>query len=279
MNIALNPDTAYPGPGAVAARQPYTAYASISGWQPIGISNYDALQLSAENRLEHGLYFMAAYTYSRSLDEGAGGNSSSSESRSNVQNPRDVSAEYGLSDFNYSQRFTDSTIYQLPVGRGRRFLANDGPVTDLLLGGWEGTGILTFQSGAPFSVSMATSVANTGTFTRPNRLCNGNLSGSKRTIGEWFDKSCFASPPAYAFGNTGRNILIGPGLETLDFSVDKDFHIREGLGMQFRVESFNLLNHPNFGIPGTSIGSPSAATVTNVITNARELQFAARFHW
>ncbi len=116
LNIALNPDTAYPGPGTVAARQPYTAYSSISGWQPIGISNYNALQLSAENRLDHGLYFMAAYTYSRSLDEGAGGNSSSSESRSNVQNPRDVSAEYGLSDFNYSHRFTDSTIYQLPVG-------------------------------------------------------------------------------------------------------------------------------------------------------------------
>ena len=279
LNIALNPDTAYPGPGTVAARQPYTAYSSISGWQPIGISNYNALQLSAENRLEHGLYFMAAYTYSRSLDEGAGGNSSSSESRSNVQNPRDVSAEYGLSDFNYSHRFTDSTIYQLPVGRGRRFLSSGGAITDALLGGWEATGILTLQSGAPFSVSMATSVANTGTFTRPNRLCNGNLSGSRRTIKEWYDKSCFVSPPAYAFGNTGRNILIGPDLETLDFSLDKDFHIREALGMQFRVESFNLLNHPNFGIPGTSIGSPAEATVASVITNARQLQFAARFHW
>ena len=279
LNIALNPDTAYPGPGAVAARQPYTAYASISGWEPLGISNYNGLQLSAEERMTNGLYFLAAYTYSRSLDDGPGGNSSSSESRSNVQNPRDVSAEYGLSDFNYSQRFTDSMIYQLPFGRGRKFLSNDGAITEALLGGWEGTGILTLQSGAPFSVSMATSQANTGTFTRPNRLCNGNISGSQRTLQHWYDTSCFVSPPQYSFGNTGRNILIGPSLKTLDFSLDKNFQLLERLGMQFRVESFNLLNHPNFGIPGTSIGSANQATVTSVITNAREIQFAVRFHW
>jgi len=279
LNIALNPDTAYPGPGTVPARQPYSGFSSISGWEPISISNYNALQLSAQKRMSNGLYFITAYTWSRSLDEGPGGNSSSSESRSNVQNPRDVHAEYGLSDFNYSQRFTLSPVYQLPFGRGRRFLSDAGSVTDALLGGWEATGILTLQSGAPFSVSMATSVANTGTFTRPDRLCNGNLSPSKQSLHQWYDTSCFVSPPPYQFGNTGRNILTGPGLEDLDFGLDKDFHIRESLAMQFRVEAFNLPNHPNFGMPGTSIGSPSAGTITTQITNARELQFAARFHW
>jgi hypothetical protein len=279
LNIAYNPDTAYPGPGTVANNQPYTGYSSISGWAPIGISNYNGLQLSAEKRLSNGLYFLAAYTYSRSLDEGPGGNSSSSEQRINVQNPRNISAEYGLSDFNYSQRFTDSTIYQLPVGRGRKFLANAGGVTDALLGGWEANGILTLQTGAPFSVSMATSAANTGTFTRPNRLCNGNLPSSQRTLADWYDTSCFVSPPQYAFGNTGRNILIGPGLETLDFSLHKNFQITEALGLQFRVESFNMLNHPNFSTPGTSIGSTSAGTISSVITNAREIQIAARLHW
>lgn len=279
LNIALNPDTAYPGPGPVPTRQPYSGFSSISGWEPISISNYNALQLSAQKRMSNGLYFITAYTWSRSLDEGPGGNSSSSESRSNVQNPRNVHAEYGLSDFNYSQRFTLSPVYQLPIGRGRRFLSDAGSVTDALLGGWEATGILTLQSGAPFSVSMATSVANTGTFTRPDRLCNGNLSPSKQGLHQWYDTSCFVSPPPYQFGNTGRNILIGPGLEDLDFGLDKDFHIRESLAMQFRVEAFNLPNHPNFGMPGNSIGSPSAGTITTQITNARELQFAARFHW
>lgn len=279
LNIAYNPDTAYPGPGPVAPRRPYPDFSSISAWVPVGISNYNALQLSAEKRMGHGLYFIGAYTYSRSLDEGAGGNSSSSESRANLQNPRDIRANYGLSDFNFSQRFTFSDVYQLPFGHGRAFLSNAGGVTDAILGGWEQTGILTLQSGVPFSVTMGTSVANTGTFTRPNRVCNGNLPSSQQTLHRWYDTSCFVSPPAFQFGNTGRNILIGPGLEDLDFGLDKNFPIHDRLAMQFRVEAFNLPNHPNFSVPGTSIGTPSAGTITKQVVNARELQFAVRFHW
>ncbi len=279
LNIAYNPDTAYPGPGPVAPRQPYAAYSSISGWSPIGISNYDALQLSAENRMGSSLYVLAAYTYSRSLDEGAGGNSSSGDPRNNIQDPRNIRADYGLSDFNYTQRLTDSTVYQLPVGRGRRFLASDGAVADAVVGGWELTSILTLQSGAPFSLFLANPTANTGTFTRPNRICNGNLPASQQSIHKWFDTSCFVSPPVYTFGNTGRNILIGPGLETWDFGLDKNFQLNRRIGMQFRIETFNLLNHANFGLPNGTIGAPGAGTVTSVITNARETQFAARFHW
>lgn len=279
LYIALNPDTAYPGPGAVVPRQPYAAYSSISGWQPIGLSNYNALQLSAEKRMEHGLYFLAAYTYSKSLDDGAGGNSSSGDPRNNIQDPRDVSANYGLSNFNFKQRLTDSMIYQLPVGHGKRFLGNDNSVTDAALGGWELTSILTLQSGAPFTVFQATSTANTGTFQRPNRVCNGNLSASKQSIHDWFDLSCFTNPPLYTFGNAGRNILIGPGLETWDFGLDKNFQIVGRLGMQFRAEAFNVLNHANFGLPNHNVGAPGAGTVTSVITNAREIQLAARFHW
>ena len=279
LNLAYNANTAYPGAGAVASRQPYSNFSTINAWAPIGISNYNALQLSAEKRMSSGLYFMTAYTWSRSLDMGPGGNSSDSEGRANMQDPRNPQNEYGLSDFNYSQRFTNSVIYQLPFGRGRQFLSNAGTVEEAILGGWEATGILTLQSGAPFSVQMGTSQANTGTFTRPNRVCNGNLPSSQRTIQKWYDTSCFVSPPQYSFGNTGRNILIGPGLETLDFSLDKDFQITEGRGLQFRVEAFNLLNHANFDMPGESIGTGSAATITSVITNSREIQVAARFHW
>lgn len=279
LAIAYNPNTAYPGPGPVTPRQPYPQFSSISAWVPVGISNYNALQLSAEKRMGHGLYFISAYTYSRSLDEGAGGNSSNSESRANLQNPRDIRANYGLSDFNFSQRFTFSDVYQLPFGHGRAFLSNAHGIVDEVLGGWEQTAILTLQSGVPFSLTMGTSIANTGTFTRPNRVCNGNLSSSQQSLHRWYDTSCFVSPPAFQFGNTGRNILIGPGLKDLDFGLSKDFPIHDRLGMQFRMEAFNLPNHPNFGVPGTSIGTPSAGTITKQVVNARELQFAVRFHW
>lgn len=280
LNIALNPDVAYPGPGPVLPRQPYAQYSSISAWEPIGISNYNALQVSVENRPRvSGLYILASYTYSRSLDEGAGGNSSSGDPRNDIQNPRNIRADYGLSNFNYTHRLTDSMIYQLPFGHGRKFLANAGTFADEALGGWEATSILTLQSGPPFTLSLSNPTANTGSFTRPNRICNGNLSASKQSIHEWFDVSCFVNPQQYTFGNAGRNILIGPGLETWDFGLDKNFPIGERLGMQFRVETFNLLNHPNFGLPNHSIGNPGAGTITDQITNAREIQFAARFHW
>jgi hypothetical protein len=89
-------------------------------------------------------------------------------------------------------------------------------------------------------------------------VCNGNLPTSQRSIQKWYDTSCFVSPAQYSFGNTGRNVLIGPGQQTVDFSLGKDFRVTEGRGLQFRVETFNLLNHANFDMPGTSIGSGSA---------------------
>ena len=279
LNINLNEDVAAPGPGSVTARQPYPTVASISAWEPRGPSSYNGLQLSAEKRFSAGLSFLAAYTYSKSLDEAAGGNSSTGESRINIQNPRDVAADYGLSNFDYRQRFTLSTVYDLPFGRGRRFLGNANAVENAVAGGWQVTSIVTLQSGAPFSVSLATPTANTGTFTRPNRICGGNLPSSQQSINAWYNVSCFVSPPPYTFGNAGRNILIGPGLATWDLGADKDFRLTERFGLQFRSEFFNILNRANFGLPNASIGSTSAGTITTVITNARQIQFALRLHF
>jgi hypothetical protein len=279
LNLNLDENVAVPGPGPVPARRPYPQVASISAWEPRGPSSYNSLQLSAEKRMSAGLSFLAAYTYSKSLDEGAGGNSSSGESRINIQNPRNLSADYGLSNFNYGQRFTLSTLYELPFGKGRKYLSSAPRLQDAMVGGWQISSIVTVQSGAPFSVSLSTPTANTGTFTRPNRVCDGNLPSSKRTLNAYYDTSCFVAPPPYTFGNTGRNVLIGPGLATWDLGADKDFALTERFGLQFRSEFFNILNHANFGLPNGSIGSPSAGTITSVITNARQIQFALRLHW
>jgi len=279
LNLNINENVATPGPGPVAPRQPYPSYGVISAWEPRGFSNYDGLQLSAEKRYNAGISFLAAYTWSKSLDEGAGGNSSTGESRINIQNPDDVRADYGISNFDYRQRLTLSFIYEPPFGHGRRYLSNANRFADAFAGGWQMTSIVTAQSGAPFSVSLASPTANTGTFTRPDRICNGNLPSGQQTIHEWYDVNCFVNPPLYTFGNTGRNVLIGPGLFTWDLGTDKDFRLNEKVRLQFRAEFFNVLNRANFGLPSGSIGSASAGTITSVVTSARQIQFALRLHW
>jgi hypothetical protein len=279
LPIALNPNVATPGPGTVASRQPYPTFGTIQGWESIGPSSYNGLQLSAEKRLQGGLSFLAAYTFSKSLDEGAGGNSSTGESRLNVQNPNDLQANYGLSNFNIKNRFTLSGVYQLPVGRGRKYLANSGRLVDGVAGGWQVTSILTLQSGAPFTVDMATTTSNTGTLQRPNQVCNGNLPASQQTIKRFYNTSCFVAPPLYTFGDTGRNVIIGPGYEDWDAGVMKEFHPIERFALQFRAESFNALNHPNFSLPNGSIGSSSAGTITSTVGSQREFQLALRLAW
>ena len=277
--IALDEDVATPGPGPIPPRRPYPEYSQLSSWEPRGISKYNSLQLSAEKRFSKGLSFLAAYTFSKSMDQGGGGNSASAESRQNVQNPRNVAAEYGLSDFNYPNRFTLSVMYDLPFGHGRTYLSNANRLADMLLGGWQLSSIVTAQDGPPGTLTMATSTANTGTTQYPNRVCNGNLSGSQQTIQQWFQTSCFVAPALYTFGNAGRNIITAPGLETWDLGAHKDFRITEQTGITFRAEFFNVLNKANFGYPNTSIGNPAAGTINSVVTTGRQIQFALRLHW
>jgi hypothetical protein len=279
LYIALNEDVATPGPGAVAAREPYPQYSSVSAWEPDGISNYNALELSAEKRFAHGLMFLASYTFSRALDMGGGGNSASAESRSNVQNPKDVRAEYGLADFNFSHRFTFSGVYDIPVGRGRQFLGNASGVLNGAVGGWQADSIFGAQTGPPGTLTMATATSNTGTTQYPNRICNGALPSSQETVHMWFNTSCYVAPAIYTFGNAGRNVMIAPGYWSWDFGVHKDFRITEKFGLTFRGEFFNILNKPNFAYPSTSIGSAAAGTITSIVGNARQVQFALRLHF
>jgi hypothetical protein len=277
--IALDDNVAYPGSGPVGPRRPYPNFSKISSWEPIGDSSYNSLQLSAEKRYSRGLWFEAEYTWSKSLDNGGGGNSSAGDPRINIQNPRDVKADYGLSSFDYRQRLTFGHHYDLPFGRGRHFLNGAEGVEQVVLGGWQLLGLLTLQSGAPTTPVLATPTANTGTFTRPDRICNGNLPPSKQSINEWFDLSCFVNPPIYQFGDSGRNIIIGPGLETYDFSLTKDFLLTEKMGLTFRSEFFNIFNHPNFGLPNRNIGTSTSGTINSVVTNARQIQFGLRLHF
>src|SRR5438270_5678742 len=144
---------------------------------------------------------------------------------------------------------TLSYVWELPFGKGRAMLDRGG-FSNFIFGGWQTNGILTAQTGLPFSPVLQTSTTNTGTGSRPNVVGPITYPG---TLQRWFDPSAFSTPAPYTYGNAGRDILYGPGRTNLDLSLFKYFVIREQTRFELRAEAFNILNHPQFGLPNPNI--------------------------
>ena len=171
-----------------------------------------------------------------------------------------------------------SVLYELPFGRGRRFLDRGG-VVNAVLGGWELGSILTVQTGFPLTVVVGRDQSNTGAgFDRPNATGEEvELPRDVRGPQRWFNTAAFTLPPFGTHGSVGRNTLIGPGLFQLDASLLKNFRLTESQTIQFRFEAFNAPNHPNWGNPNVSIISPNFGTINGTRTNMRELQFGLKY--
>jgi hypothetical protein len=217
-------------------------------------STYHSLQLKAEKRFSHGLQFLTTYTFAKSIDDKSGsavtggGDSNPSDF---PQNPFNWAGDRALSSFDVRNRFVSAFNYNLPFGRGLAWGNNWNRAVDGFLGGWQVNGILTLQSGLPFSV-FATSSANCGCSAgelRADVIGNPEPSGFHQSINQWFDPAAFTDPPADQYGNSGRNIITGPGLADLDFSLFKKFSLGEGRMIQLRGEYFNILNRANFLYP------------------------------
>jgi len=273
-----NPNQAIPGPGPIDARRPFPGFSDIAGMLMNGQGNYNSLQARFQQRVSHGLSFLAAYTYSHSIDDAVG-------EFGGVQNNYDLSAERASSDWDLRNNFVLSGTYELPFGPGHAFGSNLEGLGSRIVGGWELNTIYTAESGSPFSPALTSPVANTGTFSRPDRICSGKL--SHPSVNEWFNTSCFTTPALYQFGNSGRNPLYGPGTDTLDFSIFKNTFITQDKNryLQFRTEFFNILNHPQFNNPNASIGSPVAGTISSAgdpadfSRTSRQIQFALKLYF
>jgi hypothetical protein len=222
-------------------------------------SSYNGLQVRLEKRFSHGLGFLSSYTWSKSIDNAPGVSSDSDASNPTPQNSYNLHAERGRSDFDITHRYVFSTNYELPFGRGRRFLSDASPITQAIFGGWGLLGILTLQTGSPFSVNVSSGFDVSRTFGRADRP---NLIGdpfatsprcpATRTAACWFNPDAFLIPNG-SFGNFGRNAFVGPTLRNLDLGLSKTVRIRERYGIEFRAEFFNVANHPNLGLPSHSI--------------------------
>jgi hypothetical protein len=277
------------------ADRPFPNYATISSQGTISNSEFHSWQNSLKQSYNNGVSFLLAYTWAKSID-GGGGIGSGSNSSGTVQNVYNRRADRGLSDFNVAHRLVFSPVAELPFGKGKAYL-NHG-IGAAVMGGLQLSGIFSWQTGRPFTITDSTS-NRSGYFEnndRPNLVPGQSPNAGPKTVAKWFNTAAFVAAPGFvvnkavtpavvtqrgAFGNAGRNIIVGPSYTDLDLTLAKSFGVPmlgERIKAQLRAESFNLLNHPNFFNPlstATQFGTSSFGQLTQA--NApRQFQFAAR---
>jgi hypothetical protein len=262
-----------PGPGSQASRRLIQPLNNVSTWvqeSEINASNYNALQTKFTRRLSHGWTELVSYTYSKSLDMG-GSAASGGGSSGNPQTITCLRCGYGASGFDQKHRFVSSTTYELPFGKGKKFVQNG--IGAYVLGGWEVDGIVTIATGNPFTVTLNTGV-NNGAPSWPNRIGPGTL--SHKTPTAYFNLADFVAPPNNTYGNSARSVLYGPGTRNFDLSLQRAFAIHESINLILRGDAFNAFNHPNFLNPNSAIGAGSAGTITGTNLDNRDMQVSAK---
>jgi hypothetical protein len=212
-----------------------------------------------------------SYTFGKSIDEGSG-TASGSDASGGAQNSRNQFAgERGRSDFDVHHRVVFSPVWALPFGTA------GGTISSKLISGWQVSGILTVQTGRPFTASESGNISLTSQNSdRPNAVYGCNPNDGPKTVNQWMNTACFTLPTTGTFGNAGRNILTGPGLVTLDAALARVFKITERMRLQFRGEAFNAANHPNFQQASGTQNSPSFGKITATLVDNREIQFALK---
>lgn len=250
-------------------RKPFPAFSSIEVVDSVGNSSYNSLQLTLDKRLGKNFGIMANYTWSKSIDYGSGGGTRWPD----YSNPFDHSADRGLSDFNRTHRFAGAWLYNLPR------LNSPSPVVGILLNGWAVNGTFIFQSGPSFSVfsGIDNSLSDAGT-NRADLVGDPTRSAGVDPIREWFNTEAFAQNAGGTFGNSGRNIISGPGYATVDTAVTKAFTVWRESQIQFRFEAFNALNHPNFALPSSTLTSGTYGRITSAY-DPRILQFGLKWRF
>ncbi|MDT5262734.1 MAG: hypothetical protein QOC61_1738 [Acidobacteriota bacterium] len=286
-------NNAAPGPGAIGPRRPFTTLSFLPGVvlpDNITVANttfpvsginllentarswYDAGYANVRRRFSRGWTFLANYTFAKSLSDAPDFRSTMFESAI-PQNNSDLSSEKGPA-CDIRHRFSLSTVYDIP-GFGKSGLTN------ALTRGWQLAAVFQAQSGFPLTISVFGDTANSGTLLGENPI-RANYTGLEvfgpgtRTSDAWFNPAAFSTPAAFTFGNVGRNTVYGPGMQTLDVALHREFVLTEKMRFQFRAELFNALNHTNLGTPNRFVNTPQFGTITEAATPGREVQLGAR---
>jgi hypothetical protein len=225
------------------------ALRQIGQVQSKGTLDYNALLVKFQRRFADNFSFLNSYTWGKAIDL-----NSDNDGTVTLTNVYDPQYNRGPADYDITHSLSSSWIYELPLAR------------DKFYGGWQVSGILSLRGGLPLTVTTTQGVQSTGTGNRPNRICDGKLSNP--TIDRWFDTACFVQTTDVTgtYGDAGRGILRGPGAFNIDASIIKNTKIGR-LATEIRLEAFNVLNHPQFGNPNTTIGNAAVGTISSMLSS------------
>ena len=255
MLLKGDPNQARPVTGVTDSNvnRPYAQLApalrTIGQVQSRGTLDYHAMLIKFQRRFANNFSFLNSYTYGKAIDL-----NSDNDGNVTLTNVYDPQYNRGPADYDITHTLSSSWIYELPIARGKVY------------GGWQLNGVLLLRGGLPLTVTSTQGVQSTGTGNRPNRLCDGRIDNP--TIDRWFDTSCFVqvADPTGTYGDAGRNIIRGPGSFNIDASLIKNTRIGR-VDTEFRIEAFNLLNHPQFGNPNTTVGNAAYGTISTMLSN------------
>jgi hypothetical protein len=278
--------------GSATSRRPFKGFSNIQLVHDSGNGSYNSLSLKATRRFSEGMSVISSYTWSKSIDTTSGIRVQGFDTLY-PQNSYCLACERGLSAFDTPHRMVTSVLYDLPVGKGKT--ANiTNPVLDLIAGGWNLGGVLTLQSGMPGNLSIGgvdNASTGSGGYDRPNGTGVSPYLANP-TPSRYFSLDAFVEAPAGQFGNVGRNAVRGPGIVGFDAEIHKTFKMpyKEGHVVQFRFEAFNVLNHPNWGMPnlntlsGATVAGKTArdshqnfGVVTGTATAMRQIQLGLKY--
>jgi hypothetical protein len=273
-------------PNGAPFSPPYGIFNTILLFGDIGKTTYNSLQIKAETKTpKYGLYALFSYTYSHTYDNGLSDGLGSLLGAPYFPLPNWENLDWGLSEINLDHSFTGSVIYDLPLGRGKKFGHDWNAAANTLLGNWQLTLIEKITTGFPVSLIDSNNQSgvffqnggNGNNFNRPDQVAGCDPYAASHTANQWINAACFVTPAPSRLGDANRVPVSGPGFVNTDFSVIKQFALpREGMSLNFRAEFFNLFNHPQFGSPINDITAPGFGSVNSTVNNPRVVQFGLK---